>query len=137
MLNIDENISIPIKEFRFSYARSSGPGGQNVNKVNSKVTIHWPIDSNQSVPDAVMERIRKTYQRRINNDNELVIVSQRFRDQGRNVADCMSKLRELILAVVPEPVRRKKKRKPASANRKRLENKRKLSEKKQRRKPID
>ena len=137
MLNINDKISVPIKEFRFTFARSSGPGGQNVNKVNTKVTMHWPVHENTSIPARVMERLKKKCHRRINNEHELVITSQRFRDQGRNVADCMNKLRELILDVVPEPKKRKKTRPSASSNRKRLDQKKRLSQKKEMRRSVD
>lgn len=137
MLDINNKIKIPIKEFRFSFARSSGPGGQNVNKLNTKVTLHWPLQENETLPEKVMDRLKKKYHRRINHEHELVIISQRFRDQGRNVADCMNKLRDLVLEVVPEPKKRKKTKPSASSNRKRLDQKKRQSKKKEMRKSID
>ncbi len=136
MLNVNEKISIRLKEFDFSYARSPGPGGQNVNKVNSKVILKWSLEKTEALPESVRLRFTKKYAKRISLDGVLVITSHRFRDQGRNVADCLGKLREMILSVAEEPTRRKKTKVPRGVKLRRLENKRKKSLTKQtRRKP--
>lgn len=138
MLVVTPTISIPLREFEFSYARSSGPGGQNVNKVNTKVTLHWNVRDSESLPEAMAERFCEKYARRINKEGQVVITSQRFRDQGRNVADCLSKLRDLLLEVEATPKRRRQRTRPtAAAQRRRLEDKRRQSEKKARRKGFD
>ena len=138
MLVINEKIAIRIAEFDFSFARSPGPGGQNVNKVNSKAVLKWSVADNRSLPDPVKARFQKRYSRRINKEGFLILTSHRYRDQGRNIADCLSKLRELILEVLPEPVIRKKKKVSAGAKRRRVESKRRNSDKKQsRRSPRD
>lgn len=131
MLNVNEKIAIHLKEFKFSYARSPGPGGQNVNKVNSKVILKWTIQKTKSMPESVKARFYKKYSKRISKEGEFVLSSHRFRDQGRNVADCLSKLREMILAVAAEPKVRKKKKISAGAKRRRLENKKRNSQTKQ------
>ena len=79
MLIVNRRIRIPLREFRFSYARSRGPGGQNVNKVNTKVSLHWSIDSSPSLPDDVRDRFRAKYPRRINKRGAVVISSGRSR----------------------------------------------------------
>ena len=135
MLVVDEKLSVPLKEFVLTFSRSSGPGGQNVNKVNSKVTLHWRVEKNKSLPESVKQRFTDKYRNRINNDGDLVITSQRFRDQGRNVADCLSKLRELIAQVAKPPKVRKKRKVSVRAKQKRVEQKRRNSDKKQSRKP--
>ena len=106
MLHVNRRIQIPVNEFQFTFARSSGPGGQNVNKVNSKVTMHWPVETSPSIPEDVRERFLARYRARINNAGQLVIHSQRYRDQGKNVADCLEKLREFLLEVATPPKRR-------------------------------
>lgn len=131
MLNVNEKISIHLKEFKFSYARSPGPGGQNVNKVNSKVILKWAVHKSKSLPATVKSRFVKKYAKRISKEGEFVLSSHRFRDQGRNVADCISKLREMILAVATEPKVRKKKKVSLGAKRRRLENKKRNSATKQ------
>ncbi len=135
MLNVSEKISIRLTEFKFSYARSPGPGGQNVNKVNSKVILKWNVDRTTAMPGAVKARFVKKFSKRINKEGALVISSHRFRDQGRNVADCLSKLREMILSVESEPVKRKKTRVSMGAKKRRLENKKRRAATKQSRKP--
>ena len=106
MLKVNERIQIPLKEFQFTFARGSGPGGQNVNKLNTKVTLRWSIYQSTHLPESVRQRIAKTYHRRINKDGELLIFSHRFRDQGRNVADCLNKLREMIAEAAKTKKRR-------------------------------
>jgi ribosome-associated protein len=135
MLNVNDDISIRLTEFQFSYARSPGPGGQNVNKVNSKVILKWSLKKTSALPEKVMQRFREKYANRISQDETFVISSHRFRDQGRNVADCLNKLRELILAVAVEPKQRKKKKISRASKIRRLENKRRTSATKQSRKP--
>jgi ribosome-associated protein len=131
MLNVNEKISIPLSEFDFSYARSSGPGGQNVNKVNSKVILKWDIGRTRAIPESVKQRFCQKYKRRISRTGVLTMNSHRFRDQGRNVADVLSKLRELVLSVAEEPKVRKKKRVSRASKQRRLDTKKRLSDKKQ------
>lgn len=135
MLNVNEKISIRLTEFKFSYARSPGPGGQNVNKVNSKVILKWSVEKTKALPEAVKQRFVTKYANRISQDGLLVLSSHRFRDQGRNVADCLAKLRELILVVVPEPKKRKKRKISYGAKQRRLENKKRNSATKASRRP--
>jgi ribosome-associated protein len=136
MLKVDDNIAIPLKEFAFTFARSGGPGGQNVNKVNTKVTMYWSVQRTCSLPNDVCARFVSTYRHRINKKGELVIHSQRYRDQGRNVADCLSKLRELILAVAKSPKRRQPTHPSKTSRERRLREKRASSEKKQSRRSL-
>ena len=136
MLAINNKISIPLREFDFSYSRSPGPGGQNVNKLNTKVTLRWNVQESDSLSDELKRRITKNYARRINKSGELIIHSHRFRDQGRNVADALNKLRELVLAATVVKKARKKTKPSKAAVRRRLENKRRTSEKKQSRRNV-
>lgn len=133
MLNVNKQIAIPLTELNFSFARSGGPGGQNVNKVNTKATLRWAVTASPSVPEGVRQRFLEKYKRRITTEGELVLSSQRFRDQGRNVADCLDKLRDLLLEVATPPKRRKKTKPSRAARERRLQQKSRQSEKKQRR----
>jgi ribosome-associated protein len=136
MLSVDRRIQIPLAEFRLTFARSSGPGGQNVNKVNSKVTLHWPVTTSPSIPDDVRERFVAAYRTRINNEGQLVIHSQRYRDQGKNVTDCLDKLRDLLLEVAVPPKRRVATRPSRAAKRRRVDDKKSRGQTKDlRRKP--
>ncbi len=137
MLVVNRRISIPFGEFRFTFARSGGPGGQNVNKVNTKVTLHWPVVSSPSLPEDVRDRFRAKYGQRINKHGELVIYSGRYRDQGRNLTDCLTKLREMLLDVAPAPKKRKPTRPSRGAKERRLREKKARAQTKQsRRKPM-
>ena len=135
-LRINSRITIPPGELRFSFVRSSGPGGQNVNKVNSKAQLRWSVVGSAALPDDVRARLSARLARRLNDRGELVLVSQRYRDQARNIGDCLTKLRELIAAAAVPPKRRKKTRPPRSANESRLREKRATTEKKLRRGPL-
>jgi len=137
MLVVNRRIRIPSSEFRFTFARSAGPGGQNVNKVNTKVTLHWPVDSSPSLPEDVRERFRSKYSRRINKNGELVIYSQRYRDQGRNVDDCLDKLREMLLDVATAPKKRKATRPSRASKERRLRDKKAKSQTKESRRRPD
>lgn len=133
MLDVTPAIQIPESELRFSFARSSGPGGQNVNKVSSKAILHWPVATSPSIPDDVRERFLASYGSRVTNEGEVVITSERYRDQPRNVQDCLDKLREMLLAVAKPPRRRRKTKPTKGSIERRLQSKREKSEKKERR----
>ena len=132
-LLVNTAIRIPLTEFSFSFARSSGPGGQNVNKVNTKVTLRWHVIQSRSVSETVRDRFRQRFGRRINKEGEVVLHSQRYRDQGRNVADCLAKLRSMLEEVATAPQRRIPSRRTRASVEKRLRDKRRASQKKQHR----
>ena len=136
MLEVSEHIRIPLRELHFSYSRSSGPGGQNVNKVNSKVTLRWNVRRSRSLPSDVAERLREKYRRRFSEDGELQITSQRYRDQGRNTADCLEKLKAMLLEVATPPKRRRKTKPTAGSKERRLHGKRARGQTKELRKPV-
>src|SRR6059058_2862023 len=107
MLRINDRISIPLAEFRWEFARSGGPGGQNVNKVNSKVTLRWSPGTSPSLPEPVRARLLRLVGPRLTTGGELLVTSQATRDQARNLADCLGKVRALVLAAArPPKVRR-------------------------------
>jgi ribosome-associated protein len=137
-LRINSRITIPAGELRFSFVRSSGPGGQNVNKVNSKAQLRWSVFRSTALSEEVRSRIVARLRSRITERGELVLSSQRYRDQAKNVGDCLEKLRELVAAAAVPPKRRKKTRPPRSANESRLRDKRAKADKKRgRTRPTD
>ena len=89
MVEVNEQIRIPESELEWSFVRSGGPGGQNVNKVASKAVLRWDLAGSPSVPEDVKSRLRAQERKRINADGVLIVSSQRFRDQERNRADCL------------------------------------------------
>jgi len=103
MLGISHRIAIPLSEFRWEFSRSGGPGGQNVNKVNSKVVLRWNPGASPSLPPPVRDRLLQAVSSRLTREGELLVGSQRTRDQARNLADCFSKVRALVLAALEPP----------------------------------
>ncbi|MFQ5732833.1 MAG: alternative ribosome rescue aminoacyl-tRNA hydrolase ArfB [Planctomycetaceae bacterium] len=133
-LVVSRRIRIPLSEFEWTFSRSSGPGGQNVNKVSSKAQLRWNVSDTESLPADVKERFVQKYRRRITTSGEFLISSQRYRDQPNNVDDCRRKLCELILAVSVAPKTRKKTKPGRAAKERRLREKKRRSERKQMRK---
>jgi ribosome-associated protein len=125
----------PLAELRFSFARSGGPGGQNVNKVESKAVLRWDVARSRALPDAVRERFLARFRRRITADGELVLASQRSRDRERNVADCVEKLRAMLAEVATPPKPRRATRPGRGARERRLAAKKAHARKKADRRP--
>lgn len=107
VLVVTSRVNVPTEEFSIAFARSSGPGGQNVNKVNSKAVLRWNVVASASLPADVRDQFVDRYRSRLTKDGEIVIASERHRDQARNVDDCLSRLRDLLAAVAHPPKRRK------------------------------
>lgn len=131
---MNNRIKIPFSEFSFSFARSSGSGGQHINKVNSKVILNWTIDNTTACSDSVIERFKTKYRSFILDNGEVQITSQRYRSQKANIDDCIEKLHEMINDVRLAPKPRKATKPKRSAVLKRLDSKRLDSEKKRLRK---
>ncbi|MEZ6136254.1 MAG: alternative ribosome rescue aminoacyl-tRNA hydrolase ArfB [Pirellulaceae bacterium] len=135
-LQINDQIEIPEDQLQWSFARSSGPGGQNVNKVNSKATLRWNRQVG-TLSGAAWMRFKKLAKRYLTSTDEVVIQSQEQRDQAQNVEACREKLRTLVLAALKPPKRRIATKPTAGSRRRRLDEKRKQSEKKQSRRIHD
>jgi ribosome-associated protein len=136
MLRINDRIAIPLDEFRWDVSRSGGPGGQNVNKVNSKVMLRWRPDASPSLPEDVRGRLMSALAGRLTRDGELLVASQKSRDQARNLADCLLKVRALVLAAATPPkVRRPSRPTRASKVRRAEEKTRRSATKRLRRAP--
>lgn len=137
ILRINGHTEIPLQEISFTFARSSGAGGQNVNKTNSKAILRWDIKLNQSLPFGVIQRFTQKYGNKINDNGELVLHGQQHRDQERNRQDCLDKLREMILSVFTPPKPRKKTKVGYGKKLARKDSNIKHKEKKNMRKKID
>jgi ribosome-associated protein len=129
---------IPESELELSFSRSSGPGGQNVNKTSSKATLRWDVLHSPSLPEDVRERFARAYASRLTREGELVLHAQRHRDQARNAADAVEKLAEMLRAVARPRRARKPTRPGRGAVERRLTEKRHRSRaKRERRGPRD
>lgn len=135
---IDERIplSIPWRELRFSFVRSSGAGGQNVNKVSSKAVLRWHFRLSTALPEAVHHRFLEKFGSRLTEDGELVIAADTHRDQIRNKNETLKRLASMVLSVARPPKPRIATKPTKSSKRKRLDTKRMHSEKKSLRKKI-
>jgi ribosome-associated protein len=133
MLVVNDQIQINEDEFSWSFVRAGGPGGQNVNKVASKAVLRWDVRSTTSLPDEVKARLEAQQRRRITLEGELIVTSQKYRDQERNRQDCLEKLQAMVLqaTVVPKP--RKKTRPSRASKERRITAKKRRSQVKRRR----
>ena len=134
-IRVTDAIRIPRSELTFRFSRSGGPGGQNVNKVNSRVQMRWNVETTAALPEEVLTRLKARNRRRINAKGELRLTSQRYRDQPRNIEDCLEKLRELVAAAAATPRRRRPTKPSAGSRLRRLKANRERAERKQRRRP--
>lgn len=128
-------VRAPASALRFQYARSSGPGGQNVNKVNTKAELWVPLDAVAGLTDRAMGRLRASAGRRLTAAGELHIASDSERTQEANRAAVMDRLREMLVAAMHEPKARRKTKPSRAAKRRRVEEKRRRGEVKAKRRP--
>ncbi|MCU0643600.1 MAG: aminoacyl-tRNA hydrolase [bacterium] len=133
MIQITENLSINETEIQEDFVRSSGPGGQNVNKVATAVQLRFNVKNSASLPDDVRERLIKLAGNRVTEAGELIISARRYRNQARNREDARSRLIELIRKATIAPKPRRKRRASATSKLHRMMEKRKKSEIKKRR----
>lgn len=137
MIAINEKISIDEHELKFQFARASGPGGQKVNKTSTAVQLRFDIVNSPSLPENVRERLMEIAGSRLTGEGVLLIEASRYRTQEQNRQDAVDRLVELIKLACEEPVERKQTEPSAASKRKRLQDKRRLGEKKRLRKRID
>jgi len=130
-LIVTPRVVIPAAEFDWSFARSSGPGGQNVNKVNSKAVLRWSPRSSAALPISVRDRFLARYGNRLTEAGDLILTSEESRDQAQNVDRCLEKLRALIQSVLHAPRLRRPTKPSKGAHRRRLAAKQQHSQKKQ------
>ena len=133
MIAVHENIIIEESEYELSFARSSGPGGQNVNKVSSKALLRWRTHKNTSIPAPALVRFKQRFANKINQDGELLVSSDAHREQSRNIEECKGKLVTWILECLFPPKPRKKTKPSKRQIQARLDEKKKQAERKRRR----
>ena len=123
MLEINSDITIKTAEIRFDFVRSSGPGGQNVNKVASAVQLRFDIRNSTSIPDEIKQRLIKLAGKRVNSEAVLLIDAWTSRSQSQNRAEALERLKALILKALHKPKPRRKTRPTAASKEKRLRSK--------------
>ena len=135
MLAIDENVQIPFTELDFSFARSSGPGGQNVNKVSSAIHLRFDITAS-SLPEEVKARLLESTDSRLTGDGVMVIKAQRFRTQEQNREDAIARLVEWIASRLKQDKPRKATRVSRAVKARRKDAKQAQSQRKQQRQKV-
>lgn len=124
-------LTIPERELEWAAVRASGPGGQNVNKVSSKVELRFDFEVSEVLSDAIKNRLRGLARHRLDADGRILIVSQVTRTQPQNLEDARQRLAELIAQALVVPKRRRPTKPSKAAKRARVKDKRANSQKKQ------
>jgi ribosome-associated protein len=123
MIRISDQISIDEAELEESFVRSSGPGGQNVNKLSTAVQLRFDVRRSPSLPNDVAVRLMRLAGKRLTKDGVLVIIAQSHRTQERNRAGALERLVALIKEAAVAPVPRRATKPPRASKQKRLEGK--------------
>jgi ribosome-associated protein len=135
MIRITDDIAVRRDEIREEFVRSSGPGGQNVNKVATAVQLRFDVSRSDSLPEAVRIRLFRAAGKRMTSEGVLVIEAKRFRSQERNRRDALDRFIALIRKAAETPKPRKRTRPTAGSRSRRIAEKQQRSETKRLRKP--
>jgi ribosome-associated protein len=135
---IAPGLAIDESEIGFAFLRASGPGGQNVNKVETAVQLRFDVRHSPSLDDYIKRRLEKLAGSRLTQDGVLVLTAQRFRSQERNRADALERLRQLVVKAAERPKRRVATRPTLASKKRRVDTKVKRGETKRLRTgPVD
>ena len=123
MIRITDDISIDEREIEESFVRSSGPGGQNVNKLSTAVQLRFDVRRSPSLPNDVALRLMRLAGKRMTKDGVIVLIAQSHRTQERNRADALERLVALIREAAIRPTPRRATKPTKASREKRLEGK--------------
>ncbi len=135
MVKINRTFSIPDSEIEEKFIQSSGPGGQNVNKVATAVQLRFDIDQSSNLPEEVKERLKEAAKNKITKDNVLIIEAKSRRTQEQNRKEARRNFAQIIRKALKPEKKRKKTKPPKGADEKRLKSKKIRAEKKKLRQP--
>ena len=136
MLPITPTIAIDEGEIQLEFIRASGPGGQHVNKAATAVQLRFDVRNSRSLPDDVRERLARLAGGRVSEDGVLIITARRFRSQDRNRQDAVDRLVELVRRAAETPKIRRRTKPSGASKQRRLDTKRRRSQKKHSRRPV-
>lgn len=125
--------NIPENEYELSFSRSGGSGGQNVNKVNTKATLHWNALKSTTLPPAVLTRFMKKFGNKLSDEGVLTLSSQAHRTQHLNISDVINKLHDMIESIAIPPKIRKPTKPTKSSVNERIKTKKSQGDKKKNR----
>jgi ribosome-associated protein len=128
---VTDRVRVPGREIALSYARSGGPGGQHVNRTESKVLLRWNPFASAALNDVDRALLRERLGPRLTGDGDLLITSETHRDQSRNVADALERFVRLVRDAIRRPTPRKKTKPSRGARERRLEAKKRTSGRKE------
>jgi ribosome-associated protein len=120
---VSPRLTIPAGELSLAFARSGGSGGQNVNKVSSKVELRWSLATSTAVRDDDREWLMQRLASKLTQEGELIVVSQLTRDQGKNRDDAASKLALIVRSALERPKTRRPTKPSKASKRRRVEGK--------------
>ena len=120
---VNSVVRVPERALQIRAVRASGPGGQNVNKVATKVDVRVDLDAIEGLSAAARARLTTLCRHRLDADGRLMISSQAERNQARNLEDALDRVRRLVVAALREPRSRKASRPTVSARERRIESK--------------
>jgi ribosome-associated protein len=123
MIQVTAQIAIDEREIEESFVRSSGPGGQNVNKLSTAVQLRFDVRNSPSLPGDVRARLERLSGSRLTRDGVLVIIAQSHRTQGRNRQDALDRLLDLIRQAAVRPIKRRPTRPTRASRERRIEGK--------------
>lgn len=133
-LTINDKVTLLGSDMEWTAVKSSGPGGQNVNKVNSKIELTFDFEDTVALTDKVRDRLREIAKGSLDAEGRILIKSEKTRDQAKNLSDAREKLKEMVLKALVVPKVRKPTKVPKAAKKKRVETKKKVAKKKAARK---
>lgn len=135
MITITPDIALPEREIMLEFVRASGPGGQKVNKTATAVQLRFDVANSQSLPEDVRQRLLRIGGRRVTEDGVLILQARRYRTQEKNRQDAIDRLTELIARASRRPKIRRNLKPSLKSRMRRLEQKRRASQKKRWRRP--
>ena len=118
---VNGTVRVPDRALTVRAVRASGPGGQNVNKVATKIDLRVDLDAIEGISEPALARLKALCRHRLDADGRLMVSSQTERNQARNLADALDRVRALVAAALREPRARKASRPSAGARERRLE----------------